>query len=223
MAKTGEPYEGGNISELFPLLALPSKWHGLRRLLRPFPIKGPRNRLHYTTKSRLALVKARWAALTDQQRTDWATWAAANPPDDGIWDAPFAWSGQLAFAFSNMRLLFIGRAFRDDAPDTIPVWGPALEDYGWVIQPNLNRIFIQWLDVGSDDLSVIVSIRMYYAHSGLKSWLYTIPIAYVDRPSRRYEIDAPPGERCWFSLVEVHNGQGTTGPPTVYWVDRGVW
>lgn len=223
MAKTAEPYEGGDISELFPLLALPSKWHGWRRLLRPFPILGPRNKLHYTTKSRLALVRNRWALLTDQQRADWATWAGNNPPDDGIWDAPFGWSGQLAFAFSNMRLLYIGRPFRDDAPVAAIPLSPALNQYGWVVQNGQNQIFIQWLDPGDPDITVLVSIRMYPRRSGLKSWLYLIPVAYVEDGDQWYKIDQPAGERCWFSLVEVHNGQGIAGPPCVYWVDRGVW
>ena len=223
MAKTAEPYEGGDISELFPLLALPSKWHGWRRLLRPFPIQGPRNRLHHTTKSRLALVKNRWAGLTDQQRTDWGDWAAANKPDDGIWDAPFAWSGQLAHAFSNMRLLYIGRPFRDDAPVADIPLGVLTEYSGWVYYDTHNYIRFTWYDVGSDDLTVVVSIRMCPGHSGLKSWLYTIPVAYLDRGDRSYIIDKPPGKRCWFSLVEVHNQQGIASPPHVYYVDRGDW
>lgn len=223
MAKTGDVAPDVKASDLFPHTALPSKWKGWRRFLRPFSIQGPRNTLHYTTKSRLALVKARWLGLTDQQRTDWATWAAANKPHDGMWDADFAWTGQLAHAFSNMRLLFIGRPFRDDAPVAAIPATPALEEYGWVVQPGLNQIFIKWLDVGSDDLTIVVSIRMYSAHSGLKTSLYLIPVAYVERPDRWYKIDEPAGERMWFSLVEVHNGQGIAGPPMVYWVDRGVW
>jgi len=223
MAKTAEPYEGYDVSSLFPGFALPSKWHGWRRLLRPFPILGPRNTGHYTTKSRLALVKNRWAGLTDQQRTDWQTWAAAHPPDDGVWDTPFDWTGQLAFAFSNMRLLFIGRPFRDDAPVAAVPTAPLLEEYGWVYYGAYDYIFVRWVDVGSDDYTVIVSIRLYDAGSGLKSWLYTIPVAGVDRPERSYAIEFPPGQRCWFALVKVHNGQGIASPPTVYWVDKGVW
>jgi hypothetical protein len=223
MAKTAEPYEGYDISSLFPTFALPSKWHGWRRLLRPFPILGPRNKLHYTAKSRLALVRSHWSGLTDQQRTDWQTWAAANPPNDGIWDAAFPWTGQLSHAFHNMRLSFIGRPFRDAAPVAAIPESPLLEAYGWVFYGVHDQIFVTWYDVGSDDYTVIVSIRLLDAPGGLKTWLYTIPVAYLDRPERTYAIDFPPGKRCWFALVKVHNGEGTASPPTVYWVDKGEW
>lgn len=220
MAKTSELAPDVKISDLFPLTALPSKWLGWRRLLHPYKRQHPRNTGHYTAAARLNVVRSHWAAITAAQRTDWDTWAAANPPNDPIWKCAFDWTGQLAHATCNMRLLFLGAPLRADAPTFVMPPGIGLDDWGWPTDPD-HYVWVRWVDVGSTALTVIVCIRFLLRPHGIRNWLQLIPVAAVDHPDRTYRINDPPGIRLWYALLLTHNTQGHTCPPLVLWIDKG--
>jgi len=220
MAKTGDVAPDVTASELFPLLALPSKWKGWRRFLRPFPILSPRNNAHYTARSHLQRVKADWAALSSAQQTAWNTWANANKPDDGIWQTPFSWTGRLAHAFCNMHLLFIGAALRSTAPSVTPHPGVPITSYYWTNDPG-NQLAVSWSSLGDSSLSVLIALRLFAQGSGLKTSLYAPPIAAVAHPDHSYQIVGPPGTRAWWCLYVLHNTQGVLSPVTVLRLDKG--
>lgn len=68
----------------------------------------------------LATLSSAWSLLTDSQREQWATWAAANPVMDPLGNTVLL-TGQQAYIGLNARLVDAGTAANDAPP---PVTGP---------------------------------------------------------------------------------------------------
>lgn len=219
-AKVGDPSPTADVAALFPQTILPSRVKGIPRLLRPYNYIQPDNTGHYLTADRLAQVKSQWGSLSTGKQADWQTWADANPPRDVVWDLDMPWSGQLAHAQCNMRLLFLGSPLRSDPPDESIYYYPAFIAASWSY-PSPNQITVSWYELESASLTALISIRMLPSVGGLKSRHSLIPIVAVDYPDSSYTITSPVGMRCWVGLMTVHKTQGLSTVNAVIPITRG--